>query len=586
MPFTDIEPRLNFSDNWNPTARQTVTDEIRTAYENSDTFRGIVDTWLFPDGNFPLPPTIDIYFIPNTFAATAGEGEIAIDPAYHLPTLFIDDTGTARSYSLIAGIVHELVHALTGALDDVTLGPADFPGYRGRTVILTNAIMQEVAANQPDIEHYDRNSYIAFDIEGTVLEEGFEYTNGVAIDRSLVLEDDFPGVRDWDSSPTGNSDDLLIGDRFDNVLTSGSGDDFIYGNRGSDTLNGGRGNDFLSGGANGSDAGVNIDTLFGGRHHDILVGGSGFDELHGDAGRDLLIASEFVDRFTDQDFDRLFGGNGDDVLVGNAGPSILHGGQGNDLILGGSGDDTIDGGSNADYIYSGGGADEIRGGAGNDWINATAPGSAVTVIVGANEGRDYIQQAEGGGTDNGVARIVFEGLSSGSARLLWNYSETSTRVTVLETAEGILELTNVMLEGQAYIRVGGTVVNIGFASGVATDAVLYSGDYEDTYDENDPIVSYEYGSVGFINDHILEFSNGTTSTTNLVDDYEDTDGRESLGLIGWEDVIYTSSSRYEIALDAFAGGFSNPYVREDVNLLDPVTDYGLIGTTDAFGLLI
>ncbi len=594
MPFSNIEDRVTFPPTpfpWSAVDQAAVLDAIRTAYDNSNLFQGFVDAWLAP-----ADATIDIFYAPGQFNATAGGGEIVIDPAHHANTLIIDETGTARPYTLLRGVVHELVHALTGTEDEIGLGRAISPGYRGETVELTNLIMEEISIDVASVENYDRNSYIAMDLNGSILEEGFEYTNGAEIDRSVVLDNTFrglPPVTDWDSSPTGNSADLLIGDFRDNILTSGNGDDFLYGNGGSDTLNGGRGQDFLSGGTNSSSE----DRLFGEAGNDILVGGAGEDILDGGAGRDLLIASEFADRFTDTSIDFLTGGNGDDVLVGGSGGAVLRGGQGNDLMIGGSSDDLFEGGISADYIYTGGGADEIRGGAGNDWINATAPGSAATVYVSADSGRDYIQQAADGSGITGVESIVFEGLSGQDVELVFEVLTSDIYEELNTDRDGDPQL---LREGEftatAYIRVESTGASINIGEITISLFEFYLGDTDAS------LLLERSVRVRMENEHRLVFEDGEIDPTNgslIRNNYEwrrrfDPETgtylpepiNDDATVLAWDDAVEASINRYDNAPNNFANGFSNPFVRDDVNLLDPVTDYGLIGTTDAFGLLI
>ncbi len=81
----------------------------------------------------------------------------------------------------------------------------------------------------------------------------------------------------------GSSDDILVGDAFNNRL---------YGGPGSDLLFGGGGND----------------RLYGQAGADALVGDHGKDRLYGGAGRDVLIGGN--------DIDRLFGEDDDDLLIG------------------------------------------------------------------------------------------------------------------------------------------------------------------------------------------------------------------------------------------------------------------------------
>lgn len=125
------------------------------------------------------------------------------------------------------------------------------------------------------------------------------------------------------------SNDIIIGDRFANILKGNGGDDSLDGGAGNDTLDGGSGNDSLWGGAGN-------DSLFGGSDNDFLDGGTGNDLLFGGTGNDLL-----------------FGGAGNDFLDGGAGNDFLDGGSGNDTLVGGGGNDTLVGGAGADkFVFN------------------------------------------------------------------------------------------------------------------------------------------------------------------------------------------------------------------------------------------
>ncbi len=599
MFFVNIEPRIFFNDAMSSGNRADITAALRTAYEGSSVFQRLVDRWLSDDEH-----RIAINYVPGALAAIGNfSGTIVIDPAAVEDLQYIDNNGTARSETLITSLVHELIHALSQFQDNgVNENPSSWD-YRGDTVARSNLIYRELGLPE-------QNSYVAVDgTGGLILENGFEYTNGAEIDRSWVWNPDVllanGAIRmDWDTSNIWNSDDLLIGAELSNVLTSGGGDDFIYGGRGFDTLDGGRGHDFLHGGTGTQVRDLDDDQLTGGHGNDILVGGWGSDTLDGGSGRDLLIATDFGARYTDFFSNTLIGGTGDDVLVSSAGGGVLDGGQGNDLIIGGEGDETINGGSNADYIYTGGGADIIRGGAGDDWINATAPGSAATVILDANSGRDYIQPGTDGARNNGVSEIVFEDISVDDVQLLWSYDSIIWELVFVNYEDRIDDENEPLpiatyvgnLSGSASIRVEstGASINIGSISGSISRT-----DYHIGRELTSAIDAQTFNvSAQLQNDMILTFDDfqftqnapgGSPGIIDLFENYrlaDETYVREDTGLIAWDDVRRSNFPLSPTAPENFANGFSNPYVRDDVNLLDPVTDYGLIGTTDAFGLLI
>lgn len=80
-------------------------------------------------------------------------------------------------------------------------------------------------------------------------------------------------------------------------------------------------------------------------------------------------------------------GDGNDVVNGGDGDDTIYGGEGTDTIYGGAGNDTIYGGDGGDNIYAGSGKDVIYSGSGNDNITLTSTNGA-TVHMGS--GDDYI----------------------------------------------------------------------------------------------------------------------------------------------------------------------------------------------------
>jgi len=210
--------------------------------------------------------------------------------------------------------------------------------------------------------------------------------------------------------------------RFD----GGPGDDVVYGERGNDVLNGGGGNDRLYGG-------IGDDALRGGEGNDLLSGGFGADDVDGEAGDDYVrgdgtidtlgdtgggvdtlsfatgVTPGFFDSSTYPDFGAVpgfpalggergvyvdlggsvadnntasLGGGIDtiaagafenvvgtafsDYIVGSSANNTIYGGGGGDVILGGDGDDTLHGGADGDDLEGGNGSDALAGDAGSD----------------------------------------------------------------------------------------------------------------------------------------------------------------------------------------------------------------------------
>jgi hypothetical protein len=277
MSFTDVQNKTTIT-GFSDADKATILTAMQTAYEGSATAKAMFDDWISANPDPGKKITINYDDVP---ASVPGTGEVWINLDFVNRLLYIDNNGTAVKHTVVTVIVHELVHALTGKLDDGTGGERDrgsLTDYKGATVIESNKIYLELGLPE-------QNSYIGQ--SDIYLTEGTQYTNGAAIDRSVCVSSTYaPGTidatNDWDSSPAGNSNDLLIGDADNNILSSGDGNDFLYGNDGIDILIGGDGNDTL-------DGGEGDDTLYGGAGNDILDGGEGSDALSGGAGDDFLM---------------------------------------------------------------------------------------------------------------------------------------------------------------------------------------------------------------------------------------------------------------------------------------------------------
>ncbi|MEG4465031.1 MULTISPECIES: Ig-like domain-containing protein [unclassified Microcoleus] len=177
--------------------------------------------------------TIDIKFMANQFqglvrvtpSGNVGTGRVEIDFAELNNASYISPTGKAVPDTLTTGLLHELVHALTGKEDNFTS-----LDYKGDTVKFANQIYKELGLPE-------QVSYLGSDNKG-LHKLNYEYTNGAAIDAAKTEDE-----RYLSSTSLGTSRDLLIGGSLDNTLLSGDGNDFLFGAGGNDTLSGGAGTD-------------------------------------------------------------------------------------------------------------------------------------------------------------------------------------------------------------------------------------------------------------------------------------------------------------------------------------------------------
>jgi Ca2+-binding RTX toxin-like protein len=219
MNFSNISAKttvVGFSD----AQKTSILDALRKAYNGSATAQTLLDNWI------NAGQTIDIQYQIGTLQGPPNTGKLLLDLSYLSTLDYITPTGQALEVDLVHVIVHELGHSLTGRLDD-----GDYiTDYKGANVVFTNKILTELGIPE-------RLSYAAVGQTGNILQRNYQYTNGATIDRAVSLDGD------WNSSPAGNSRDLLIGGASVNILQSGDGDDFLFGAGGDDQLDGGTGVD-------------------------------------------------------------------------------------------------------------------------------------------------------------------------------------------------------------------------------------------------------------------------------------------------------------------------------------------------------
>jgi Ca2+-binding RTX toxin-like protein len=205
------------------------------------------------------------------------------------------------------------------------------------------------------------------------------------------------------------------------TFEGGEGDDVVFGERGNDILMGGPGSDQLFGG-------IGDDLLQGGPGDDRLAGGFGADSIDGEGDNDYVRGDATIDRIFDSGggFDTLSFSTGVTPGFGGAGPGVPGafpeaggerglrlelgaGGQNanngvapngggvdevevgafetvvgtpfSDYIVGSGATETIYGGGGADALFSGGGGDTLVGGADGDYLDGGAVASRDTSKV-------------------------------------------------------------------------------------------------------------------------------------------------------------------------------------------------------------
>ena len=306
-----------------------------------------------------------------------------------------------------------------------------------RGTLLCFPMRQTLTADQPDINHAQRNDHLILQTEnyqsitGT---DGDDTINASAWTGGGISIFGLAGV------------DVLRGGSGNDYIDAGQDDDSLYGNGGHDDLRGGLGNDTLEGG----DGDDYVDW------YDYYVNGyayeNGADQLLGGAGDDWIYSTQ-VDTFQGgADYDRtnlnlvsnvlisdtsitlgvatfsheteewyyIYGTENADTIdasawtgpgiaiYGYGGDDVLKGGAGNDLLLGYQGNDTIEGNDGHDDLRGGEDSDTLDGGAGNDYLDWYEYYATVPDVLRGGAGDDYLyansfDDFSGGEDHDGIA---------------------------------------------------------------------------------------------------------------------------------------------------------------------------------------
>lgn len=185
------------------------------------------------------------------------------------------------------------------------------------------------------------------------------------------------------------------------------GDDYLVGSDNADALHGDFGKDTII--AQGGD-----DQVWGGQGADLMIGGYGFDTVRYDGADEGRIRGVVVslpepntypyegnngaagenDRLAG-DFEAIVGTNFNDGLSGNSQNNLLMGLSGDDWMQGRGGNDTLYGYAGNDMLFGDAGNDYVFGGDDNDTIYG---GTEADYLAGEN-GNDYIYSKDGAYSD-------------------------------------------------------------------------------------------------------------------------------------------------------------------------------------------
>jgi len=336
----------------------------------------------------------------DTLAGGGGNDSYVIDGS---------DTVIEAAGEGIDTILAGFTYSLAEHFENLTLtgtGNIDATGNAADNVLTGNAfdnILNGGGGNDTMIGGAGDDTYFVVENADTVTEAANAGHDTVNAWRSFNLPD---GVEDLNLlgaaaiNGTGNAlNNVMHGNRNDNLLGGGAGNDSYFVNGGGDVVTEavGAGTDTVNSGINFT-LGANLEklvltgnarlgtgnaldnrltgdarnnTLEGGAGNDTLDGGAGFDTLLGGPGNDSFLVDSAADRIfefagggTDtvrstaayyrlgDEIENLifepgagnaqgFGNSGNNVLTGNAGDDTLAGGEGNDTLVGNAGADTF-----------------------------------------------------------------------------------------------------------------------------------------------------------------------------------------------------------------------------------------------------
>jgi len=314
---------------------------------------------------------------------------------------------------------------------------------------------------------------------------------------------------------------------------------------------------------------------FGGPDNDYMQNGEADQQLYGEAGRDVLLASAGDDS--------LYGGTEDDALQGGADRDYLEGNEGNDVLDGGAGEDVLAGGDGHDFIFGGGSvtvplldwdafasgtlgwgafdadgnvlirglaglsniegdaADVITGGSGNDWIFAGDGNDAVAgdedndYLVG-QAGNDEVSGGEGADTlyGDGAQGDLSEAPGSFS---VFTFPEFHGK----DSLSGGAGNDFISGDGEADELYGGADNDtlVGDSANVADQ--FHGADYLDGGDGNDVLIGYGkddtlFGGAG--DDNLGGDSSTIADSTHGADYLDGEDGADVLHGDGGADTLF------------------------------------------------
>ncbi|WP_168193195.1 Hint domain-containing protein [Rhodophyticola sp. CCM32] len=276
------------------------------------------------DPEFEIESTSDIYtasgepFGENSSLRLAGDGSGATSTT--VIDFSADDRGYTGEVENVQFRINDIDSGSGQHQDEVTVNAFDVDGNPvtvsftpgGGDTVLGNTITADNSSDSAD----DLEGSVLIEIAGPVSQIEIIYVNQGDDNQAIWVSDIH-----FDSIPSVDGDDTIIG---------GGGSDTLFGEDGDDRISGGNQGDSIDGGAG-------DDTMLGGRGDDTLLGGEGDDSLEGNRDDDLLQGGAGDDTIIVAEGDTATGGDGDDLFVLT---DLGEGGAQDITITGGEGDET------------------------------------------------------------------------------------------------------------------------------------------------------------------------------------------------------------------------------------------------------
>jgi hypothetical protein len=251
--------------------------------------------------------------------------------------------------------------------------------------------------------------------------------------------------------------------------------------------------------------------------------------LFGEGGNDTIVGAEAGDF--------LVAGAGDDTVEGGAGNDNVVGGAGNDSLAGDAGNDTLTGSNGNDTLNGGADADQLTGDEGEDTFAfntaAAANGDSVADFTSGEDTIDvqnvisgdfnFQSVADASGSSFEANDLVFNQansellgfLSSGSS------SDADFSISIGGDEPVVDDIAGAVTAGPQTVAVDSTGTD---DSGSDSQEDAGSGEFEFAFSQG----SYSYTVNNFSGDDVLDFTDFSNLSFNVLTDSDQSDGQQQI----------------------------------------------------------